>query len=110
MSHALISTYESASKIMTQMLGAARANAWEKVNELEESYLMRIEVIKQLEAEHKAQKITFTNDQLVQKQAIIQKILADDGEIRALLFPVMHKITDMIYDAQVSARFNQNKI
>jgi len=38
------------------------------------------------------------------KQALVQKILADDGEIRNLLYPVMHRITDMIFDAQLHAR------
>lgn len=49
MSQALINTYESAAKLMEQMLIAARQNAWEKVTELEQSYMLKIEVVKTLE-------------------------------------------------------------
>lgn len=104
MSQALINTYESAAKMMAQMLIAARQGAWEKVTELEQSYMLKIEVIKSLEQSLRLQSVVLTTDQNIRKQALVQAILADDGEIRQLLYPVMHRITDMIFDAQLHAR------
>lgn len=105
---ALLSAYESAAKIMSQMLVAARQNAWDKVTELEESYLIKIEAVKSLEKMNKDIQIELSSEQRVRKQALIQAILSDDGAIRELLFPVMHRITDMIFDAQVHARIPPN--
>lgn len=104
MSQALINTYESAAKLMEQMLIAARKDAWEKVTELEQSYMLKIEVVKTLEQNMRLASETLTSEQNERKQALVQKILADDGEIRNLLYPVMHRITDMIFDAQLHAR------
>lgn len=104
MSVALINTYESASKIMEQMLIAARQDAWEKVTELEQSYMLNIDGIKTLEQGLRLQSAKLSPEQHARKQVLVQKILSDDGEIRNLLYPVMHKITDMIFDAQLHAR------
>ena len=104
MSQALINTYESAAKLMEQMLIAARQNAWEKVTELEQSYMLKIEVIKTLEQTMRLKSESLTPEQHKRKQVLVQQILADDGEIRDLLYPVMHRITDMIFDAQLHAR------
>ncbi len=104
MSQALINTYESAAKLMEQMLIAARQNAWEKVTELEQSYMLKIEVVKSLEQSMRLAAEALSAEQHARKQALVQKILADDGEIRNLLYPVMHRITDMIFDAQLHAR------
>jgi len=104
MSQALINTYESAAKLMEQMLIAARQNAWEKVTELEQSYMLKIEVVKSLEQSMRLASEPLSAAQHARKQALVQKILADDGEIRNLLYPVMHRITDMIFDAQLHAR------
>ncbi|SDK12850.1 flagellar protein FliT [Methylophilus rhizosphaerae] len=104
MSKALIDTYESSAKIMAQMLIAARQDAWEKVTELEQSYMLKIEVIKTLEQTLRLQSLSLTPEQHKRKQVLVQQILADDGEIRDLLYPVMHRITDMIFDAQLHAR------
>lgn len=104
MSKALIDTYESSAKIMEQMLIAARQSAWEKVTELEQSYMLKIEVIKTLEQNLRLQAETLSPADHSRKQKLVQKILADDGEIRNLLYPVMHRITDMIFDAQLHAR------
>ena len=104
MSKALIDTYESSAKIMAQMLIAARQSAWEKVTELEQSYMLKIEVIKTLEQTMRLKSESLTPEQHKRKQVLVQQILADDGEIRDLLYPVMHRITDMIFDAQLHAR------
>ncbi|WP_029149163.1 flagellar protein FliT [Methylophilus sp. 5] len=104
MSQALINTYESAAKLMEQMLIAARQNAWEKVTELEQSYMLKLEVVKSLEQTMRLESEPLTPVLNARKQALVQKILADDGEIRNLLYPVMHRITDMIFDAQLHAR------
>lgn len=104
MSQALINTYESAAKLMEQMLIAARKDAWEKVTELEQSYMLKLEVVKSLEQTMRLESQALTPELNARKQALVQKILADDGEIRNLLYPVMHRITDMIFDAQLHAR------
>jgi len=104
MSQALINTYESAAKLMEQMLIAARQNAWEKVTELEQSYMLKIEVVKTLEQNMRLASETLSPELHARKQVLVQKIMADDGEIRNLLYPVMHRITDMIFDAQLHAR------
>ncbi|MGP1717892.1 MAG: flagellar protein FliT [Methylophilus sp.] len=110
MSKALIDTYESSAKIMEQMLIAARQSAWEKVTELEQSYMLKIEVIKTLEQNLRLQSETLSAEDHTRKQKLVQKILADDGEIRNLLYPVMHRITDMIFDAQLHARIPPDAI
>ncbi|AKR43535.1 MULTISPECIES: flagellar protein FliT [Methylophilus] len=104
MSQALINTYESAAKLMEQMLIAARQNAWEKVTELEQSYMLKIEVVKTLEQNMRLASESLAPEYHARKQVLVQKILADDAEIRNLLYPVMHRITDMIFDAQLHAR------
>lgn len=104
MSQALINTYESAAKLMEQMLIAAKQNAWEKVTELEQSYMLKIEVVKTLEQNMRLAAETLPPELHARKQTLVQKIMADDGEIRNLLYPVMHRITDMIFDAQLHAR------
>ncbi len=104
MSNTLMNSYESAAKIMEQMLIAARQDAWEKVTELEQSYIMNIDMVKTIEQTMRLKAEKLTDAQHKRKQVLVQKILADDGEIRQLLYPVMHKITDMIFDAQLHAR------
>lgn len=104
MSEALLNTYESAAKIMAQMLIAAQQDAWEKVSELEQSYMLKIEVIRAIEHAMKSQDEPLSEPLLIQKQTLLQQIINDDGEIRALLYPVMHRITDMIFDAQHISR------
>lgn len=104
MSNTLMNSYESAAKIMEQMLIAARQDAWEKVTELEQSYIMNIDMVKTVEQTMRLKSEKLTEAQHKRKQVLVQKILADDGEIRQLLYPVMHKITDMIFDAQLHAR------
>jgi len=104
MSQALVNTYESAAKLMEQMLIAARQNAWEKVTELEQSYMLKLEVVKSLEQNMRLASESLSPELNARKQALVQKILAEDGEIRNLLYPVMHRITDMIFDAQLHAR------
>lgn len=104
MSEALINTYESASKIMAQMLIAAKQDAWEKVSELEQSYMIKVEVIRAIEQSLKSQHEALLPPLLKRKKQLLQQILADDGEIRDLLYPVMHRITDMIFDAQSVSR------
>lgn len=66
--------------------------------------MLKIEVIKALEQTLRLQSEQLTQAQHLRKQELVQKILADDGEIRNLLYPVMHRITDMIFDAQLHAR------
>lgn len=104
MSQALINTYETAAKIMAQMLIAARQRAWDKVTELEQSYMLNIDVIRIQEQSLRRGHQALNPEHQARKQALIKEILADDGEIRNLLYPVMHRITDMIYDAQLHAR------
>lgn len=104
MSERLIQQYESAAKVMQQMLLAARNDAWEKVSELEQTYMRMLETIQQDERTMKQQGVAVAPTIQSRKQALIQQILADDGEIRYLLYPVMHQMTDLIFDAQLHAR------
>ncbi len=104
MSERLMHQYEAAARVMQQMLLAARSSAWEKVSELEQSYMLMLDAIQQTERGMKQQRVSMTPTQQTRKQALIQQIMADDGEIRYLLYPVMHRITDMIFDAQMHAR------
>ncbi|HEY0906118.1 MAG TPA: flagellar protein FliT [Methylophilus sp.] len=104
MSDALINHYESAAKLMEQMLLAARQSAWDKVSELEQSYMLKIDVIKTLEQNLRLQEAVLSSALQQRKQVLVKKILADDGEIRQLLFPVMRRITSLIFDAQSQGR------
>jgi flagellar protein FliT len=67
-------------------------------------------VIKTLEQNLRLQSETLSPEEHGRKQKLVQKILADDGEIRNLLYPVMHRITDMIFDAQLHARIPPDAI
>ena len=90
----IISLYETVAVITSQMLEAARIGDWEQLAVLESRCTSQVAIIKNGEAP-----APLTGAVRERKVKIIQKILADDREIRTITEPWM---------AQLSARMNSN--
>lgn len=90
-SQALLQAYTALADVMSQMLAAAKQDHWEQVSTLEVSYLDQVALIKTLE-----NKSMLTQETKSQKAAIIQGILADDHQLRLLIHPWMHKLSQLM--------------
>jgi flagellar protein FliT len=90
----IISLYETVAVITSQMLEAARTGDWEQLAVLESRCTSHVETIRNDETP-----TPLTGAVRERKVKIIQKILADDREIRTITEPWM---------AQLSARMNSN--
>lgn len=93
-SEEVISLYEKVAGITTQMVVAARAYNWEQLAELESQCASHVEALKG--NEHTAQ---LTGVVRAQKVRIIQKILADDREIRTITEPWMNQLAALMKSA-----------
>ncbi|OYY50246.1 MAG: hypothetical protein B7X95_08980 [Methylophilaceae bacterium 17-44-8] len=94
----LIQEYTALAALMSQMLGAAQQNDWDKVSALEVAYLAKMNQIKVQENTVKL------GDALKsQKKVIIQQILADDHAIRSLIHPWMNKLSQLMQPHQSQA-------
>jgi flagellar protein FliT len=93
-SQEIISLYETVAVITNQMLEAARNGDWEQLVVLESRCTSHVEIIRNGETP-----TPLTGAVRERKVKIIQKILADDREIRTITEPWM---------AQLSAHMNSN--
>lgn len=87
----LLQAYTELAELMAQMLATAKQDQWDHVSELEVVYLDKIAQIKTIE---KAS--ILTQETKSQKAAIIQRILADDHQLKLLIHPWMHKLTQLM--------------
>ncbi|WP_210543922.1 flagellar protein FliT [Rhodoferax sp. PAMC 29310] len=83
-----IAVYESVADITSKMLAAARNSDWDGLCTLETDCASQVRMLKSIETtatSEKAEKgVPMTNATRLRKRALIEKILADDREIRQL--------------------------
>jgi flagellar protein FliT len=89
-SQEVVSLYETISVITDQMLSAARSANWVQLASLEKLCAQHIETIKVGDKEPAQGAVR------ERKVKIIQKILADDREIRNITEPWMHRLSMQI--------------
>lgn len=101
-SHDVITIYESVAEISDQMLAAARNAEWERLAELEAQCSSHIDSLREGEAP-----IRLTGEVRERKVKIIQKILADDREIRNITEPWMANLSKLINSNQTERKLVQ---
>lgn len=101
-SHDVITIYESVAEISDQMLAAARNAEWELLAELEAQCSSHIDSLRAGEAP-----IRLTGEVRERKVKIIQKILADDREIRNITEPWMANLSKLINSNQTERKLVQ---
>lgn len=98
----VISLYETVAVITDQMLAAARNGDWDELVALESRCAGHVETLRQNEAP-----VPLTGESRLRKVQIINKILADDREIRNLTEPWMAKLAQMISSTGTERRLNK---
>lgn len=101
-SQEVISLYETVEIITSQMLVAARNGDWEQLAVLESRCAGHVQTLKN---EH--QPTLLTGAVRVRKVKIIQKILADDREIRNLTEPWMAQLSRLISSTGTERKLSQ---
>jgi len=98
----ILQAYESISVITDQMLQAALNNNWELLVRLEKNCMAQ------------AKRITETSDHVMladperqEKIRIINKILSDDRQIRALIEPRMNVLSDLMRSSRSQRQINK---
>jgi flagellar protein FliT len=101
-SQEVITLYENVADITDQMLAAARNSDWDKLAVLESRCTSQVEKLKAGEAP-----VALTGVARERKVQIIQKILADDREIRNLTEPWMAQLSQLIRSTGTSRKLNK---
>ena len=89
--HPVVTLYETVAETTAQMLEAARAKDWARVNELEAACAEYTRMIVEQAAIN-----PLGERELKRKFASIKKILADDRQIRELSEPWMVRLSGML--------------
>lgn len=97
----VIALYETVADITDQMLSAARDGDWDRLALLERRCAGHVETLKS------DTPAPLTGDIRVRKVQIINKILADDREIRNIAEPWMAKLSQMINSAGAERKLSQ---
>lgn len=101
-SEEVISLYETVAGITGQMVTAARGGDWEQLAALESICASHVATLK-LDERH----APLSGPVLEQKAKIIQKILADDREIRNLTEPWMQRLSALINSTGTQRKLSQ---
>lgn len=101
-SQEVISLYETVAVITDQMLAAARQGDWDRLVELETRCASHVETLRRGEAP-----VALTGESRLRKVQIINKILADDREIRNLTEPWMTQLSRMMNSAGTERKLSQ---
>jgi len=101
-SHEVISLYETVAIITDQMLTAARKGDWDQLVALETRCAGHVETLRQGEPP-----VPLTGESRVRKVRIIQKILADDREIRNLTEPWMAQLSNLLNSTGTERKLSQ---
>ncbi|SDA12068.1 flagellar protein FliT [Nitrosospira sp. Nsp18] len=96
-----IAAYQSISNLTGEMVEAARASEWDKLEILEHRCAA---LVTQLRA---APPVRLTVDMQQQKVELIHKILADDAEIRTHTEPWMKSVQTLLGNAGMARRVHQ---
>lgn len=98
----VIALYEAVAVITQQMVAAAREGNWEQLAELESRCASHIATLKKDESQ-----IPLPAVVRERKTRIIQKILADDREIRSITEPWMTQLSALINSASTERKLSQ---
>lgn len=101
-SQEVLSLYETVATITDQMLAAAREGDWDRLVALESRCANHVETLKSGEP---PEPLTGANRE--RKVRIIQKILADDKEIRNLTESWMVHLAELINTTSTERKLNQ---
>lgn len=99
----VIALYEAIGVVTDQMVAAARTGDWEQLTALESVCAGHIEHIRDGEAEP----APLSGAVRERKVKIIQKILADDREIRSIVEPWMAQLSLRINSTSVERKLSQ---
>lgn len=100
--HEVISLYEAVAVITDEMLAAARQGDWDRLAELESRCAGHVETLRRHEAP-----VALTGESRLRKVQIINKILADDREIRNLTEPWMGQLSRLINSTGTERKLSQ---
>lgn len=98
----VISLYETVASITDLMLAAARCADWETLSGLETRMASHIQMLKDSEPP-----AALSGDLREQKVRAIQKILADDREIRRITEPWMAQLSALISSSGAERKLHQ---
>lgn len=101
-SEEVLSLYETVAGITEQMLVAARDGNWEQLAALESLCASHVATLK-----HEETPAPLPSGVREQKVRIIQKILADDREIRSITEPWMEHLAALINSASTERKLSQ---
>jgi len=101
-SQEVISLYETVAVITDQMLAAARQGDWDRLVELESRCASHVQTLRQSEAP-----VPLTGESRMRKVQIINKILADDREIRNITEPWMGQLSRLINSTGTERKLSQ---
>jgi flagellar protein FliT len=91
-SESILFLYQSIADLTSQMLSAAKVSDWDRLVEVESHCTAYVEKLK----ENDALILTTQGDDRTQQIALIEQILRDNQQIRALIEPNMSTLVDMI--------------
>ncbi|MEO6145756.1 MAG: flagellar protein FliT [Sulfuriferula sp.] len=97
----IISIYESVASITEQMLSAARNSDWEHMAALESRCASHVRTLEKSEI-----RAALTSEMRERKFNIIQKILADDREIRNITEPWMAQLSSLINNTSTERKLS----
>lgn len=91
----ILALYENVADLMQQMVVAARSGDWEQLTALETRCSDQVAIIKQKDA----LRVPLSAHARARKTRIIEKILADDREIRDITEPWMLQLSALMNNA-----------
>jgi flagellar protein FliT len=98
----IVAVYEEISDITSKMLDAAKNSDWDRLTLLEAQCSSRVEILRKDEG-----RPVLDAGSRQTKVRLINKILADDREIRNLTEPWMQRLTAMMNSGETERRLNQ---
>lgn len=98
----VLSLYASVADITDQMLSAARAGDWDRVTALETHCARHVATLKSDESP-----VALSGAARERKVAMIQKILADDREIRNIAQPWMAQLSALMNSAGTEQKLSR---
>ena len=98
-SQEVLSLYESVADMTDKMLAAARKRDWEEMVVLESRVASHVETLKSGEPP-----AALTGEKRLRKVQIIQKILADDRQIRDITEPWMAELARLMKSSQTERK------
>ena len=100
--NAVIDCYEQIAPLVARMLELARAGNWDALVTLEAQFRADIEILKKIDTTD-----ALDLSQRAQKHRLLQRILADDAEIRNILSPQLARLGALLGSMQQQHNLHQ---